>query len=66
MMTIYYDVRPYYSDTKRITTKSGKVYLHHKGPDYGDKSDAVLVDAKHMSNAWENDGDAIKVNGRKT
>lgn len=37
----------------RITTQSGAQYLVHKGPNFGNKSDAVIVDAKHMSRAWE-------------
>lgn len=37
----------------RITTQSGAKFVVHKGPGYGKKSDAVIVDAKHMSGAWE-------------
>ena len=37
----------------RVTTDKGNQYLIHKGPDYGESSDTVVVDARHMSSNWK-------------
>ena len=36
----------------RITTESGSQYLVHKGSGYGQSSQTVVTDARHMSNNW--------------
>ncbi|KAI9520287.1 hypothetical protein NQZ68_020188 [Dissostichus eleginoides] len=37
----------------RVTLADGSQWLVHKGEDYGVSSDTVVVDARHMSSAWQ-------------
>ena len=36
----------------RVTTVEGNQWLIHKGPDFGESSNTVVVDARHMSSNW--------------
>ena len=48
----------------RLTTASGNQYLAHSGPGYGKSSDAVLVDARHMSIKWSDVGKPQDIGGK--
>ncbi|XP_015774290.1 PREDICTED: uncharacterized protein LOC107352473 isoform X2 [Acropora digitifera] len=39
-----------------LTTSSGDRWLVHKGSGYGDSSQTVVTNAKHMSGAWKSAG----------
>ncbi|XP_063438376.1 uncharacterized protein LOC134719300 [Mytilus trossulus] len=39
-----------------VTTDHGNQYLIHKGAGYGNSSQTVVTDAKHMSNQWQSMG----------
>ena len=47
-----------------LTTTDGSQCLVHKGIDFGDSSDAVAVEGKHMSPHWEMVGESRDVGGR--
>lgn len=41
----------------KITLNNGQKFLVHKGNEYGDASETVVVDAKHMSSRWWSTGE---------
>ena len=59
----------------RVTTSDGSKYLIHKGSNYGESDQTVVVDAKYMSKNWEsvrssdvqknvNIGELVKAGGK--
>ncbi|XP_068760223.1 uncharacterized protein [Montipora capricornis] len=48
-----------------VTTENGDRWLVHKGPGYGDSSDTVVTNAKHMSGDWKSGGSQPAQSGTK-
>lgn len=48
-----------------VTTENGDRWLVHKGPGYGDSSDTVVTNARHMSGDWKSGGSQPAQTGTK-